>query len=205
MEYRAFPVGFAIAAFLALFAGQVPAEGLEGDVIVKVDGQRLDVSDDKDIEKLTRLVERAAGGTAKAFTVLRKGEKGFEETEIKAVMEEEPTREYEVEEVEEKTFGLRIKPLTRDFLDNERLPLDSDGVRVTQVESAGWAQLAGVRAGDIIKGVVLKKTPDKAEFLKRMKEVIDAKEPEVCFNVIRGGKSLFLCVRPQWNAGAKEK
>ncbi len=175
---------------------------LEGDIVVKIDGEKLEISEDKDLEKFTKAVERAAAGTVKAFVVARKGGQGFSETEIKVAMEEEPTREYEVEESEEKTFGIRIKPLTRDFLDNEKLPMDTDGVRVTQTESAGWAQLAGVRPGDIIKGVVLKKVSNVEEFHKRMKEVIEAKEPEVCFNVIRGGKSLFLCVRPQWGGAA---
>jgi len=38
-----------------------------------------------------------------------------------------------------------------------------------------------------------------------MAVVIKAKEAEVCFGVIRGGKSLFLCVRPQWGLKKADK
>jgi S1-C subfamily serine protease len=150
-------------------------------------------------------VQRAKAGSTMVLTVLRHGQDGLHEAEARVTVEEEPTREFEVEEWEEKTFGLRVKPITRDFLDRERLPLDTPGVRVTQVESAGWAYLAGVRRGDIIDGVVLSKVPDLDAFKKVMAEVIGAEEAEVCFAVIRGGKSLFLCVRPQWELRHKEK
>jgi S1-C subfamily serine protease len=177
----------------------------DGDIIRKINGEKLEIDEDKDVEKLTKRIQRAKAGSTLVFAVLRPGDEGLEETEVRVAMEEEPTREYEVEDWEEKTFGLRVKPITRDFLDRERLPLDTPGVRVTQVESASWAYIAGVRRGDIIRGIVLKKVNDLDAFKAVMAEVIEAEETEVCFGVIRGGKSLFLCVRPQWKLEKAEK
>jgi len=170
----------------------------DADIIRKINGEKVEIDEDKDVEKFTKRIQRAKAGSTLVFTVLRTGDRGLEETEVRAVMEEKPTQEYEVQDWEEKTFGRRVKTITRDFLDRERLPLDTPGVRVTQVESAGWAFLAGVRRGDIIRGIVLKKVKNLKEFKAVMAEVIKAEEAEVCFGVIRGGKSLFLCVRPQW-------
>ncbi|MHC5078354.1 MAG: PDZ domain-containing protein [Planctomycetota bacterium] len=176
-----------------------------GDVVVKIDGEKLDIAEDKDVEKFTKRMERAKGGTKFVFVVLRDKGHGYGEEEINVTIEEEPTREYEVEEWEEKTFGLRVKPLTRDFLDRERLPLDTPGIRVTYVESAGFAYLAGLRRGDIVQGVLLVKTPNLKAFKKRMSEVIAERKPEVCFGVTRRGKNLYLCVRPEWGLVDKEK
>jgi len=177
----------------------------DADIIRKINGEKVEIDEDKDVEKFTKRIQRAKAGSTLVFTVLRTGDKGLEETEVRVVMEEEPRREYEVEDWEEKTFGVRVKPITRDFLDRERLPLDTPGVRVTQVESAGWAYLAGVRRDDIIRGIVLKKIKNLKDFKAVMAVVIKAKEAEVCFGVIRGGKSLFLCVRPQWGLKKADK
>lgn len=187
---------------------QSPAERgglLAGDVVLKVNGEDLGIAEDKDVEKFTKRIQRAAGGEILAFTVYRKAGDAYVATEIRVTLEEEPVQEFEVEEWEEKTFGLSVKPLTRDFLDRERLPLTTKGVRVTRTENAGFANLAGLRRDDIIHGVVLVKTPDLEALKGRLKEVIAKREPEVCFGVLRGGKDLFLCVRPEWglvDAGA---
>lgn len=177
----------------------------DNDIIRKIDGETVEIDEDRDVEKFAKRVQRAKAGTTMVLTVLRPGQDGLQEAQARVTVEEEPTREYEVEEWEEKTFGLRVKPITRDFLDRERLALDTPGVRVTQVESAGWAYLAGVRRDDIIAGIVLKKVPDLPAFKRVMAEVIQAEEAEVCFGVIRAGKSLFLCVRPQWALREKKE
>ena len=175
-----------------------------GDIIRTVDGEKITIDEDKDLEKFTKKIQRAKAGTTTVFKVMRFEDEKFDKVEVRVALEEEPTREYEVLDWEEKTFGLRVKPITRDFLDRDRLPLDTTGVRVTQVESAGWAYLAGVRSGDIIRGVVLKKVANLDDFKKVMAEVIQDEDEEVCFNAIRGGKSLFLCVRPQWELKKKK-
>ncbi|MHC4778704.1 MAG: PDZ domain-containing protein [Planctomycetota bacterium] len=187
---------------------QSPAEkgGLTmGDVIVKIDGEKLDIAEEKDVEKFRKRIQRAEGGAKLAFTILRHQGEGYGEKNLTIEIISEPVREFEVEEWEDKTFGLRVKPLTRDFLDRERLPLDTKGVRLTYTESAGYAYLAGLRRDDIIHGVVLVKVTDMKSFKKRLEEVTKAKEPEVCFGVIRRGKKLFLCVRPEWELEKKKE
>ncbi|MBN2492084.1 MAG: PDZ domain-containing protein [Planctomycetes bacterium] len=176
----------------------------DGDILRRIDGERVTIDDDKDLEKFTKRIQRATAGATVVFEVLRAGKDGLEKAEVPVAMEEEPTQEYEVQDWEEKLFALRVKPITRDFLDREHLPLETTGVRVSQVESAGWAQLAGLRAGDIIHGVVLKKVTNLEEFKAIMAQVIQDEDEEVCFNAIRGGKNLFLCVRPQWELKRKD-
>ncbi|GEM_PF-3324344 len=185
-----------------------PAEraGLvEGDVVVSIDGEAMEIEQDRDVEKFRKRIQRAPGGTMFVLGVLREADGSFAEREIVLEVEEEPVQEYEVEEWEEETFGLRVKPLTRDFLDRQRLPLQTQGVRVTYVENAGFGNLAGLRRDDIIQSVVLVKTPDLEAFQEQMAAVIEARNEEVCFNVLRGGKSLFQCVRPDWKLADKKE
>lgn len=170
----------------------------DGDIVVRIDDEPLEIEEQKDVETFTKRVERADGGTLFAFTVLRPDGQAWKETRLQVTVEEEPVREYEVEEWEDTTFGLRVKPLTRDFLDRGRLDLDTKGVRVTYVENAGYAALAGLQRDDIVQDVVLVKTPDMETFKKQIAEVAEAREVEVCFSVLRGGKNLYLCVRPDW-------
>lgn len=178
---------------------------LTGDVVVAVDGEALEIEEAKDLEAFSKRVQRAEAGQVFKLTVHRQEKDGWKKLELQLTAEEEPVQEYEVQEWESKTFGLRVKPLTRDFLDRERLDLETTGVRITYVENAGYADLAGLQNNDIIQGVVLKRVGDLDAFKKRLYEVAEAREPEVCFNVIRRGQSLFLCVRPDWELQKKDE
>ena len=45
----------------------------------------------------------------------------------------------------------------------------------------------------------LKPCPDLAAYKEIMKDLIKTRDSEVCYNVLRQRKSLFLCVRPDWD------
>jgi S1-C subfamily serine protease len=169
-----------------------------GDVIVGLDGKVIDAKKDRDLESFQKTVRRAKAGESHQMKVLRPGEKGYREMMVTVVFGESPLTENEVVQYHDKAFGLKLKPLTRDFLESNRLPLDSKGVRVTWVESAGWASIAGVRSGDIIQKMVLKPCPDMDAYKKIMADLMTERDAEVCYNVLRQRKSLFVCVRPDW-------
>jgi S1-C subfamily serine protease len=169
-----------------------------GDVLVALDGKPIDAEKDRDIESFQKTVRRAKAGEAHELKLLRPGDEGYREVALKVAFEESPLTENEVAEYHDKSFGLKLKPLTRDFLERSRLPLDTKGVRVTWVESAGWASIAGVRSGDVIQKMVLKPCPDMDAYEKIMAALMKSRDAEVCYNVLRQRKSLFVCVRPDW-------
>ena len=179
-----------------------PAEraGLEsGDVLKQWDGEALDTEKDRDVVSFQKKIKRAKAGEKHSFSVLRSGEQGMASYEIEVTLEEAPISESEVPEYHDKDFGLKLKPLTRDFLERMRLPVDTRGVRVTSVERASWAQIAGIRSGDVLQKMVLKPCPDLDAYKVIMKDLMTTRDSEVCYNVMRQRKSLFLCVRPDWD------
>jgi len=179
-----------------------PAEaaGLKpGDVLVSLDGKPVDAQKDKDIASFKRTVRRAKAGERHTLKILRSGEGGYKEHLFEVAFEEAPLKQTEVPDYHDKDFGLKLKPLTRDFLESNRLPLDSKGVRVTWVEPAGWASIAGIRAGDVINKLVLKPCPDLDAYKAIMADLMRTRDSEVCYNVTRARKSLFVCVRPDWS------
>jgi serine protease Do len=169
------------------------------DVIVALDGERLDAEKDRDIASFNRTVRRAKAGEEHQLTVLRPGEDGYAEVTLAVTFQESPLKESEVADYHDEDFGVKLKPLTRDFLERSRLPLDTKGVRVTWVESAGWASIAGIRSGDVIQKMALKPCPDIETYKAIMGELLKTRDSEVCYNVIRSRKSLFVCVRPDWS------
>lgn len=174
-----------------------------GDVIVAMDGDPMETDKDRDIASFSQKIRRGKTGAVHEFGILRPGDEGFEAVAIKVTLEEAPLSENEIPEYDDKTFGLKLKPLTRDYLERSRLPLDTKGVRVTSVESASWAYLAGIRSGDIIQKMVLMPCPDLAAYKKIMAGLMKSRDSEVCYNVTRSRKSLFLCVRPDWTTVEK--
>ena len=185
-----------------------PAEaaGLKpADVIVAKDGEKMETLKDRDIAAFKREIRLGKAGAEMLFKVLRRGEEGLQEVEVKATLQESPLSENEVPEYHDKKFGLKLKPLTRDFLERSRLKVDIKGVRVVSVDSASWASIAGIQSGDVIRKMVLKPCQNLDQYKKIMADLLKTRDAEVCYNVMRSRKSLFLCVRPDWSSVEKEK
>jgi len=175
--------------------------GLEAaDVIVAVDGEAVETTKDKDLAAFRRRIRLAEPGATMTFQVMRSGEEGMVASEVTATLEEAPLSENEVPEYHDLKFGLKLKPLTRDFLERSRLSIDLKGVRVISVENASWASLAGIQAGDVIRKMVMKPCENLDQYKTIMAELLESKDSEVCYNVTRSRKSLFLCVRPDWDS-----
>ena len=177
------------------------AAGFEAaDVIVAVNGEAIDTAKDRDVASFQRQIRLAKAGDKMTFQIARGGGEAVQDLEFVATLEESPLTENEVPEYHDERFGLKLKPLTRDFLERSRLSIDLTGVRVISVESASWASIAGIESGDVIRKMVLKPCDNLDQYKVIMDELFKTKDSEVCYNVMRTRKSLFLCVRPDWDS-----
>ena len=172
-------------------------------MIVEVNGEAIDTAKDRDIASFQRQVRLAKDGDKMSFRVIRSGGEALREVSLEAALEEAPLSENEVPEYHDEQFGLKLKPLTRDFLERSRLSVDMKGVRVISVDSASWASIAGIRSGDVIRKMVMKPCDNLDQYKTIMKDLLETKDSEVCYNVMRTRKSLFLCVRPDWETVAE--
>ena len=73
------------------------------------------------------------------------------------------------------------------------------GLMVENVESAGWASLAGLRQGDLLLKINGKPMSEVNLFEQDMNQWIQQKRKRIIFFVKRGIHTLFLELEPDWD------
>lgn len=69
---------------------------------------------------------------------------------------------------------------------------------VTQVESAGWADLGGVQEGDLLQKIDGQEILDLDGYRKAMEAIAKAQPKRVVMVVLRGVRTRFLYLEPDW-------
>ena len=81
-----------------------------------------------------------------------------------------------------------------------RIDDEENGLLVENVESAGWAALAGLRQGDLLLKID-HHSVNQVEEIKNLMAGLIKKQPEqVVFFVKRGIHTLFIELQPEWEA-----
>lgn len=185
---ESFGLDGAKGALIAEVAPSTPAAdaGLKaGDIILSVNGEEVDSS-----TTLPRLIGRVNPGEEADLAVLRNGERVEKTVTVGDWPEEARAGASGDARDPQSRLGISVAPLEQEQL--ERLELDS-GVRVVQVDPAGAAAKAGVRAGDIIVSL------DQQDIAspEQLAEVISQVEGNraVPLRLYRDGRSLFVALR----------
>ncbi|MCG7598178.1 DegQ family serine endoprotease [Halomonas sp. McH1-25] len=185
---ESFGLDGAKGALIAEVAPNTPAAdaGLKaGDIILSVNGEEVDSS-----TTLPRLIGRVNPGEEADLAVLRNGERVEKTVTVGDWPEEARAGASGDARDPQSRLGISVAPLEQEQL--ERLELDS-GVRVVQVDPAGAAAKAGVRAGDIIVSL------DQQDIAspEQLAEVISQVEGNraVPLRLYRDGRSLFVALR----------
>jgi serine protease Do len=106
-----------------------------------------------------------------------------------------PKSQFLAKEQLNQDLGFSVKELTQDIFLNYNIDFDTEGVRVSKVESAGIASIAGLRLGDLILKINNKSISNIDEFDSYLKTIID-KEPEyIQFFILRQNKTQFLFLK----------
>ena len=174
-----------------------PAEraGLvRGDVIVVFDGKPITFKEDSEMRDFTRLVRESGIGRAAPVTVMRDGQA----IELSVALVETPKTTAEAEKHEDEGFGLTVREITADFIIVSDLDPDIKGVVVDRVERAGWASLAGMVPGDIIKEIDGKQVASLEEFKEILTDIKERKPKQIAVFIERGRRTGFLRIEPDW-------
>jgi serine protease Do len=169
-----------------------------GDVIVGLNGEELNLRGLQDAGLLARQVRRLDIDAQATLTVLR------DDQTVQVVVPLEPTR-LTVEEARRdhnRDFDLVVRELTFFDRDENRWDDDVEGVLVEQVEDAGWAGLGGIQPGDLIQQINGQPVTGLPVYRKRMADVTAAQPERVVFVVLRGVRTHFQFVEPDWNPQA---
>jgi membrane-associated protease RseP (regulator of RpoE activity) len=165
-----------------------------GDVIVALAGAPIFAREDSDLPLFRQQVERLAAGQPVALRVWRAGE--F--TDVTIQPEIAPRTSFLAEEYRDEAFGLTVREVTFDFIQAQNLPVDTVGVVISELESAGWAEVAGLEPGDLVLRVDDAPTRDLASFRTALEQARDARRRQVRFFVQRGVETQFFSVRTDW-------
>jgi len=116
-----------------------------GDVLTDFNGTKLRAEETSHLSSLRNLVRESEEETVDA-KVWRDGENISLKINLIAV----PISQYLADEVSNELLGFSAKELTKDIIMAKQLDYDTDGVWISRVERAGWADLSGLHVGDLL-------------------------------------------------------
>lgn len=174
---------------VAVFEGPAKLAGIQaGDVLVKLDGEPLDLETS---ESFDDLIEDLGVGTKAAFVVYRKGQPA---RPVEVELKRGPTRPRDAERVAAPAAGLLLRAAT--FYDLVEAGLAAEpsaavqGAVVVELSPDGAASRAGLRADDLI----LKREGEAVTSLRDLRERLEAPGTQA-LTIRRRGEELTLRVR----------
>ena len=177
--------------------GPAARAGLEpGDIIIEFNGKPVQRRD-----QLVSLVVGTKPGTAVPVKILRdKQERSLTITVDELNLESEAARSArrptDNPDVEEATgFGIELSPLTAQDARSLRLPPNTEGVLVSDVELGSAAQRAGVSRGDVILQVNRRPVTTPQEATRALAQVPSGGTAFLL--VLRNGQENFVTIRKQ--------
>jgi S1-C subfamily serine protease len=164
------------------------------DIIVALQGQPLLTRKEEDLAEFRRRIERQGVGTSVQVTYLREGVAH----EASLQLEEAPLTAFSAQELESDDLGLTVRQITLDDLLGQNLDPATRGVVVSDLEQAGWAQLAGLQEGDVIQAVDGRPVEGMDAFRQQVDRLREEKPAATLFFVLRQTETLFVRLRTPW-------
>jgi len=165
-----------------------------GDVITALNGNALKPKGMQDTGLLARMVRRLNIDEQARLTILR----GGQEKEVTVTLEPTRITPEEARHDRNRDFELTVREATFFDRDEKRWDEQTRGVLVTQVESAGWADLGGVQPGDLIQKIDETEAADLDAYRKVIQTVTRRQPKRVVFVVLRGVRTRYLYLEPDW-------
>jgi serine protease Do len=166
-----------------------------GDIIVAVDGSRLEVAQPEDAGVFDLMLRRKSIGDEAAFDVLRDGKPLVVKMKLEAPAESAAGPG----EHKDADFEFNARDLTYQDRISQQLPASLHGVIVTKVENGGWASLGGLRPDDIVLEVDGKLVASIDELKPLLAAIRREKPRRVVFLIRRGIHSRFCEIEPDYH------
>ncbi len=173
-----------------------PAESaglLPGDVITKINDQPLKAEKDSDLKTLRQIIRNQQADTV-VLEIFRKNHFILKKVNLRG----SPFSQFMAEEVANPDLGFSVKELTRDVILNQNFEPDVQGVWVSRVERAGWADIAGLQIGDLIKSIDDVKIHSIADIKQVFKQIKINKPQYVKLFVQHNSSTRFLFIKTNY-------
>ena len=103
------------------------------------------------------------------------------------------------EEYSDEFLGLGVKELTQDYIINNDLEFDTEGVWVSRIEDAGKASLGGIDVNDLILKINDEEIRDLEDFSDSTRNLKDSKLDYVQVFLKRQGQTRFVFIKTLLN------
>jgi serine protease Do len=171
-----------------------------GDIVVALNGERMKPRGMQDAGMFHREVRKLSIDGKAMVTVLRDGRR----TDVEAVLEPTRLMPEEARRDKNRDFELTVREITFFDRDENRWDEKEQGVIVERVEPAGWAQLGGIRSGDVIQRIESSPIRGLEEYRAAIAD-LTAREPErAVFVVLRGVQTHFQYLELDWKPQAEK-
>ena len=165
-----------------------------GDVLLKLDGQVISAQSTGDEEVFPNLIRQYKPGMAVEFDAVREGQP----LKLTAKLMKQPKQGRELQELKDEQFELTARELSvADRLDSH-LTQEAHGVRITTVESAGWAALGGLKERDVLEAINTQPVTSITDLKELLAGFKKTKPRHVVFFVRRGIRTQFVELEPKW-------
>jgi serine protease Do len=167
------------------------AAGLEvGDIIISINDFRIKGDDKKNLDVFRNYVRNLDEKNV-PLKYIRNGK--IYSTNV--ILRSAPKSQSLADEKLIKHLGFSVKELTQDIFLNYNIDFDTEGVWVSQVESAGIASIAGLQLSDLILKINDKTISNLDDFDKHLKKILIEKPEYIQFFILRQDKTQFLFLK----------
>nr|MBN2278190.1 trypsin-like peptidase domain-containing protein [candidate division Zixibacteria bacterium] len=178
-----------------------PAEeaGLQaGDIILKVDNQPVSARFDEQLPAFYKLIADRPVGSRIELTVMRNDRTIYVDVITHAL------GEIMGEDLECKEWGFTVKAITKQMAVENQLE-DTLGVFVSGVKRVSAAEEAGLRSGDVIRGINEEPTLQFSVFVDNYNELVSAEAKKVLLTVKHFGSIKFVLIKVDHQSKAEEE
>jgi serine protease Do len=163
---------------------------IAGDIIVKLGDLGFQGYDRKNLDVLRNYVRNLPEGEISA-EILR--DKKLRKLKIR--LESAPKSRFLAEEYSDNFLGIGVKELTQDYILNNDLDFNTEGVWVSRIEDAGAASLGGIQINDLILKINDSKIKDLKDFEKNTSNIQDPRVQYIEIFLNRNGKTRFVFIK----------
>jgi serine protease Do len=163
----------------------------QGDIILKMDGAIIPVERERDANIFNSMIREYPSDESISFEIYR----DKKTIEINCDLEIAPKPAKEFKKVVNDVLEITLRDLSKANITEAE---HKKGIYVHGVETAGWAFLAGLRAGDVILSINNKEVTDLSMIENELKLVEKEKQDYVVLFVKRGEFTRFLEIHPIW-------